>query len=121
MVAGMVQGGGYGGHVGGIGIMSLIGAGITGASMASRMGAGNVVVAAMGGSAAKLMERVSVLDSSIGNGSISVPVHTNAVAVAVTPDVSPAVPDEPPRTQPISPDEQKGFSRPDGWFPGSDG
>lgn len=111
MVAGMVQGGGYGGHVGGLGIMSMIGAGIAGAGMASRMGAGNVV-AAVGGSAAKLMERMSVLDTSAGNG------NRMSQSPQLVPDrgipVDPSIGEDSP-PHPISPEEQKGFNPPNDW------
>lgn len=111
MVAGMVQGGGYSGHVGGLGIMSMIGAGIAGAGMANRMGAGSVV-AAVGGSAAKLVERMSVLDSSIGNGG-RVNQPAQLVPDRVMPVDPPIAEDIPPH--PISPDEQKGFEPPNDW------
>jgi type IV secretory pathway TrbL component len=68
MVAGMVVGGGHNGAIGGVGMMTLLGAGVAGASLAARA-AGNPAATAAGATAdgAKMLQdRISAAEAAMG-------------------------------------------------------
>jgi type IV secretion system protein TrbL len=72
MVAGMVVGGGHNGAIGGIGVMTFIGAVIAGTSLARSMGGGAGAAAIAEGtsqSARLLEERIAAAEAAIGAGS----------------------------------------------------
>src|SRR5271157_5105145 len=76
MVAGMVVGGGHNGAIGGVGTMTLLGAGIAGASIVRSVGAGAGAAVMTEGAAASarlLEERIAAAEAAIaaGGGSFS--------------------------------------------------
>jgi type IV secretion system protein TrbL len=78
MVAGMVVGGGHNGAIGGVGMMTLLAAGMTGAGVAARMSGHPAAVAAAAGTAegAKMLQdRIAAAEAAMGaqesQGSIS--------------------------------------------------
>jgi type IV secretion system protein TrbL len=84
MVAGMVTGGGYGGHVGGVGVMTMLGAAVAGSGIARAMaagGAGSVAAGTAMDSYQKLMDRIAVLEGANaaggGDGAMSGPARNN--------------------------------------------
>ena len=75
MVAGMVTGGGgYGGHVGGMGVMTMLSAALAGSSIARAMAAGGADSAAAGtamdDSYQTLMDRIAVLEGANAAGGV---------------------------------------------------
>ena len=59
MVAGMVTGGGYGGHVGGMGVMTMLGAAVAGSSIVQAMAAGGAGSAWASGTAMDSYQKVN--------------------------------------------------------------
>ena len=108
MVAGMVQGGGYGAHVGHVGALSLLGAMFAGARLAGAAGASGAIGAAGAAGMStgdKLMERIAAAaEVGNGNGASSpppTPIRTNATSPASAPS-SPAPASPPPAASPAS-------------------
>jgi P-type conjugative transfer protein TrbL len=72
MVAGMVVGGGHNGAIGGVGIMTLLAAGMTGMSLAGRFGGNAAAAAAVGGvgeGAKMLQDRIAAAEAAMSSQS----------------------------------------------------
>jgi len=70
MVAGMVVGGGYNGAIGGVGMMTLFAAGMTGMSLAGRLSgnpAAAVATEGVGEGAKMLQDRIAAAESAMGS------------------------------------------------------
>jgi type IV secretion system protein TrbL len=74
MVAGMVLGGGHNGAIGGVGVMTLLAAGMTGSSLAGRLGgnpAAAIATEGVGEGAKMLQDRISAVEAAMGAQSSS--------------------------------------------------
>ena len=84
IVAGMVVGGGTNGAIGGVGIMTLFAAGMTGMSLAGRLGGAAAATAATGAgeSAKMLQDRIAAAEIASQNNQATASTYTSGAGLA---------------------------------------